>query len=71
MTSYSPTPGRATSRSTTAVPTVERNLSGGVFPPNGYGLFDMAGNVWEWTESAWQDHPGCMRVAPGQQPKGT
>jgi iron(II)-dependent oxidoreductase len=43
-------------------------LKVGSFQPNAYGLYDITGNVWEWTTDFYSDN--YYAVSPSENPKG-
>ena len=46
----------------------ERTAPVGQFPPNGFGLCDMAGNVWQWCADWYR--PDTYRNSPAKNPEG-
>jgi formylglycine-generating enzyme required for sulfatase activity len=53
-----------------AIDGYERTSPVGSFPPNGYGLFDMIGNVWEWTQDWYEGHEKYNACCSNERPRG-
>ncbi len=51
----------------------DRTSSVRAFPPNGYGVYDIIGNVWEWTADFWSAHhpePEAKACCIPKNPRG-
>lgn len=45
----------------------------GSYPPNGFGLYDMAGSIWNWCSDVWSDRVPCdppVNRPTGRDPAG-
>jgi formylglycine-generating enzyme required for sulfatase activity len=43
----------------------------GSYPPNGYGIYDMAGSVWEFLADEWGKYPAGTAVPTSKDPSRT
>ncbi len=62
------TKGESTGANTLDCSDTHTTMPVGSFAPNGYGLYDMAGNVWEWVADKFSDT--YYRRSPSSNPVG-